>query len=109
MTFYTHDLTKFYYDSTTKNNERTKSVIVKYYLLKNFNYFLKWVIDSKVIFFYCFRSFTLLYFAVSFEDLLERSDFIVSSCALNSSTENIFNKTAFAKMKKNCIFTNIAR
>jgi len=46
---------------------------------------------------------------VSFEDLLERSDFIVSSCALNSSTENIFNKTAFAKMKKNCIFTNIAR
>jgi len=46
---------------------------------------------------------------VSFENMLERSDFIISCCALNSSTTNIFNKTAFSRMKKTCVFINIAR
>jgi len=48
-------------------------------------------------------------FLVTFDDLLSQSDFIISCCSLNSTTEQIFDQNAFKKMKKTCIFINIAR
>lgn len=46
---------------------------------------------------------------VSFDELLDRSDFLISCCALNDRTQKIFNKEAFEKMKKSSVFVNIAR
>ena len=46
---------------------------------------------------------------VSFETLLEQSDIISVHCPLNSESENMFDKNAFAKMKKGALFVNTAR
>ena len=46
---------------------------------------------------------------VSFDDLLQKSDFLICTCALNKETELIFNKSAFSKMKSNVIFINVSR
>uniref|UniRef100_A0A1L8EI64 Glyoxylate reductase/hydroxypyruvate reductase n=1 Tax=Haematobia irritans TaxID=7368 RepID=A0A1L8EI64_HAEIR len=46
---------------------------------------------------------------VSFEEMLSESDFIIACCALTPETKEIFNSSAFDKMKSNCIFINIAR
>lgn len=46
---------------------------------------------------------------VSFDELLSGSDVLSVHCALNNETRNIFNKNAFAKMKRNAIFINTAR
>ena len=46
---------------------------------------------------------------VEFEELLMRSDFLICCASLNKKNENIFDLNAFKKMKKNCIFINIAR
>lgn len=46
---------------------------------------------------------------VSFDDMLTKSDFIIVCCALTPTTKEIFNSSAFAKMKRNCIFINTAR
>ncbi|XP_066994638.2 glyoxylate reductase/hydroxypyruvate reductase [Anabrus simplex] len=46
---------------------------------------------------------------VSFDDLLKESDFIIIACPLNDGTRNMFNDTAFSKMKKNAIIVNIGR
>lgn len=46
---------------------------------------------------------------VSFDELLERSDFVIATCALTSDTELIFNDCAFKKMKSNAIFINTSR
>lgn len=46
---------------------------------------------------------------VSFEDMLCESDFIIACCALTPETKEIFNSSAFDKMKSNCIFINISR
>ncbi|XP_073827717.1 glyoxylate reductase/hydroxypyruvate reductase [Musca autumnalis] len=46
---------------------------------------------------------------VSFEKMLSESDFIIACCALTPETKEIFNSSAFDKMKSNCIFINISR
>ena len=46
---------------------------------------------------------------VSFDTLLEQSDIVSVHCPLNSESENMFDKKAFAKMKKGAFFVNTAR
>ncbi|XP_072767835.1 glyoxylate reductase/hydroxypyruvate reductase-like [Anoplolepis gracilipes] len=46
---------------------------------------------------------------VSFDDLLEQSDFLVVAAPLTNETRGIFNDSAFDKMKKTAVFVNIAR
>ena len=46
---------------------------------------------------------------VSFDTLLEQSDIVSVHCPLNSESENMFDKKAFAKMKKGALFVNTAR
>lgn len=46
---------------------------------------------------------------VSFDSLLEQSDIVSVHCPLNSGSEDMFNKNAFAKMKKGALFVNTAR
>lgn len=46
---------------------------------------------------------------VSFDELLERADFVVVAVTLNPSTKGMFNKEAFAKMKQGARFINISR
>ncbi|KAH8307664.1 hypothetical protein KR044_007752, partial [Drosophila immigrans] len=46
---------------------------------------------------------------VDFDEMLGLSDFIVVCCSLTDETKEIFNATAFNKMKRNCIFINTAR
>ncbi|KAH8359270.1 hypothetical protein KR093_005491, partial [Drosophila rubida] len=46
---------------------------------------------------------------VDFDEMLCLSDFIIVCCALTPETKEIFNSTAFGKMKTNCIFINTAR
>ncbi|XP_030376115.1 glyoxylate reductase/hydroxypyruvate reductase [Scaptodrosophila lebanonensis] len=46
---------------------------------------------------------------VSFDEMLTESDFIIVCCALTPETKEIFNESAFKKMKSNCIFINTAR
>lgn len=46
---------------------------------------------------------------VSFDELLQKSDIISAHCPLNSDSENMFDKQAFAKMKKGALFVNTAR
>ncbi len=46
---------------------------------------------------------------VGFETLLEQSDIVSVHCPLNSKSENMFDKNAFAKMKKSALFVNTAR
>lgn len=46
---------------------------------------------------------------VSFDELLQQSDFVICSCAATDETFKIFNKTVFNKMKSNAIFVNISR
>jgi len=46
---------------------------------------------------------------LSFDELLKESDFVLACCSLNPSTEGMFDKAAFSKMKKNAIFVNIGR
>lgn len=45
----------------------------------------------------------------SFEELLERSDFVVSLAPLTEQTKGMFNWDAFKRMKKNAIFINAGR
>eukprot|EP00117_Sycon_ciliatum_P028085 scpid81670/ scgid22653/ Glyoxylate reductase/hydroxypyruvate reductase len=46
---------------------------------------------------------------VSFEQLLERSDFIVVTCALTAETTNLFSSEQFSTMKNTAVFVNVAR
>ena len=46
---------------------------------------------------------------VSFDELLEKSDFITVHCPLTPQTKKIFNAGAFAKCKSNCMFINTSR
>ncbi|MCH4984953.1 2-hydroxyacid dehydrogenase [Macrococcoides goetzii] len=46
---------------------------------------------------------------LSFDELLETSDFIICTAPLTNETKNIFNKDAFKKMKSSAIFINIGR
>ena len=46
---------------------------------------------------------------VNFETLLRESDFIIVTVALTPETTEMFNKEAFDKMKKTCVFINVSR
>lgn len=46
---------------------------------------------------------------VTFDQLLEQSDFISVSCALTPETKEIFNEEAFKKMKSTAVFINTSR
>jgi glyoxylate reductase len=46
---------------------------------------------------------------VSFEDLLEQSDFVSVHVPLNAETERMFNADAFRRMQRTAIFVNTAR
>ncbi|BAC14313.1 glycerate dehydrogenase [Oceanobacillus iheyensis HTE831] len=46
---------------------------------------------------------------VSFEELLETSDFVVTVVPFTKETEELFNESAFKKMKASAIFINISR
>ena len=46
---------------------------------------------------------------VGFETLLEQSDVVSVHCPLNSESQDMFDKNAFAKMKKGALFVNTAR
>ncbi|MCM3705501.1 MULTISPECIES: 2-hydroxyacid dehydrogenase [Cytobacillus] len=46
---------------------------------------------------------------VSFDELLERSDFVVCLTPLTEETRNLFNRNAFQKMKNKAIFVNASR
>lgn len=46
---------------------------------------------------------------VSFDEMLCKSDFIIVCCALTPETKEVFNASAFEKMKPNAIFINTAR
>ncbi len=49
------------------------------------------------------------YTQVDFDTLLTTSDIISVHAPLNEYTENLLDKDAFAKMKRNCIFLNLGR
>lgn len=44
-----------------------------------------------------------------FDELLEKSDIVTVHCPLNEQSENMFDKTAFGKMKNTALFVNTAR
>ncbi len=46
---------------------------------------------------------------VSFEELLEQSDFVSVHCDLNEETQGMFDAAAFERMKSDAIFINTAR
>lgn len=46
---------------------------------------------------------------VSFDSLLEQSDFVLGCCALTKENVGMMNKAAFKKMKKNAVFVNTSR
>ena len=46
---------------------------------------------------------------VSFDELIETADYIVSLVPLTNETAEIFNEAAFAKMKSSAIFVNVSR
>ncbi len=46
---------------------------------------------------------------VSFDELLRRSDIVTVHCPLNADSRDMFNRDAFAKMKKDALFINTAR
>ena len=46
---------------------------------------------------------------VSFESLLEQSDFVIGCCALTKDNKGVMNATAFKKMKSNAVFINTSR
>lgn len=46
---------------------------------------------------------------VSFDELIAKSDIVSVHCPLNADSENMFDKNAFAKMKKGALFVNTAR
>ena len=46
---------------------------------------------------------------VSLDELLAQSDFITVHCPLNEETKNLIGAAELAKMKKDCVLTNMAR
>ncbi|XP_063243215.1 glyoxylate reductase/hydroxypyruvate reductase isoform X3 [Bacillus rossius redtenbacheri] len=42
-------------------------------------------------------------------DLLERSDFVIVTCALTPDTREMFNDALFSKMKRSAVFINVSR
>jgi len=48
-------------------------------------------------------------FQEKFEDLLQKSDFVIATCALTKDTQNLFNRKAFDQMKSTGVFINTSR
>ncbi|MBQ2212676.1 MAG: D-2-hydroxyacid dehydrogenase, partial [Ruminococcus sp.] len=46
---------------------------------------------------------------VVFDTLLEQSDIVTVHCPLNADSKDMFNRSAFAKMKRGALFVNTAR
>jgi len=46
---------------------------------------------------------------VSFDVLLAQSDFVIASCPLSAETNNLFNTSAFSRMKRTALFINTSR
>ncbi|ELU16240.1 hypothetical protein CAPTEDRAFT_171654 [Capitella teleta] len=46
---------------------------------------------------------------VSFEALLQQSDFVIATCPLNEQTKGLFNMKTFSQMKRSAIFINSSR
>ncbi len=46
---------------------------------------------------------------VGFEELLKRSDIVSVHCPLNADSQDMFNRSTFAKMKRTALFVNTAR
>lgn len=46
---------------------------------------------------------------VTFDELLNASDFVICLCSLTPETKGLFNADAFRKMKSNAIFINVSR
>ena len=46
---------------------------------------------------------------VTFDQLLEQSDFVIVACSANDSNKGLFNTVAFKKMKNTAILVNISR
>ncbi|KAK5641142.1 hypothetical protein RI129_009689 [Pyrocoelia pectoralis] len=46
---------------------------------------------------------------LTFDELLSQSDFVIASCPLTPETKEMFNETAFKKMKRTSVFVNIGR
>lgn len=46
---------------------------------------------------------------VTFEELLNESDFLIVTCPLTTETKGKFNSEAFGRMKPNCVFVNVGR
>ncbi len=55
------------------------------------------------------NTYDVPYRAVTFDELLSECDIISIHCPLNDKTRGIFDKTAFAKMKRSAILINVAR
>ena len=46
---------------------------------------------------------------VTFDQLLEQSDFVIVACSVNDSNKGLFDEAAFKKMKRTAILVNISR
>ncbi|KAH9498694.1 hypothetical protein Btru_004590 [Bulinus truncatus] len=46
---------------------------------------------------------------VTFEELLEASDFIIATCSVNGKNQGLFNAAAFNRMKTDAVFVNVTR
>ena len=46
---------------------------------------------------------------VTFDQLLEQSEFVIIACSLNDTNKGLFNAEAFKKMKRSSVLVNIAR
>ncbi|XP_033742762.1 glyoxylate reductase/hydroxypyruvate reductase-like [Pecten maximus] len=46
---------------------------------------------------------------VTFDKLLESSDFVIACCSIHAENKGLFDKAAFKKMKKSAIFVNVSR
>ncbi|RUS71081.1 hypothetical protein EGW08_021159 [Elysia chlorotica] len=46
---------------------------------------------------------------VTFDQLLEQSDFVIVACSVNDSNKGLFDEAAFKKMKRSAILVNISR
>ncbi len=55
------------------------------------------------------RCYQVPYEAVDFDTLLGTCDIITLHCPLNKSTEHMFDKNAFKKMKQSAVLVNVAR
>uniref|UniRef100_H2Z0K6 D-isomer specific 2-hydroxyacid dehydrogenase NAD-binding domain-containing protein n=1 Tax=Ciona savignyi TaxID=51511 RepID=H2Z0K6_CIOSA len=97
-----------------KTTDRVGTILILRIANFSHSYFFKYLC-VQFIFFFNNNNFPFLklkqwfVFVTSFPDLLRESDFIISCCSFNQSTDGVFDKEAFKQMKNSAIFVNIAR